>query len=71
MKVFLRHKSTGLYYSGWGNWSERSDAAFAFESVELATERAAAEGLDAIELVVKPDGDAPEYVVALPRRHPF
>jgi hypothetical protein len=55
-KVYLRHVSTKLYFSGWHNWSADVRRAVDFEKREAAVERARREQLSQVEVVIQ-EGD--------------
>jgi hypothetical protein len=70
IKVLLRHKGTHLYHSGWGNWSALIDSGTDFESVERAIQRAKAEALDNVEIVVMRDGVGAGEVIQIRKSAP-
>ena len=67
MRVLLRHKGTHLYHSGWGSWSVQPKLSTDFGSVERATQRAKAEALENVEIVVSRDETIPDEVIQLPK----
>jgi hypothetical protein len=71
IKVLLRHKGTHLYHSGWGNWSALVNSGTNFESVERAVQRAKAEALDNVEIVVMGDGEGSGEVIQIPKNASF
>jgi hypothetical protein len=68
MKVLLRHKGTHLYHSGWGNWSALLNSGTDFGSVERAIQRAKAEALDNVEVIVMRDDEGPGQVIQIPKK---
>jgi hypothetical protein len=53
MKVFLRNRETGQFYTGPSGWSEDSYVAHDFDTVESATTFAKTERLAGVEVVVR------------------
>ena len=70
-RVLLRHKGTHLYHSGWGSWSVLPKTGTDFGSVEQAIQRARAEALDNVEIIVMYEEDGPGEVVQIPKRSPL
>ena len=63
--VYLRHAKTGMYYSGWHNWTSDIKGAFNFETKEQAVERARGEGLSQMEVVLRQEDAAQEIVMPI------
>jgi len=53
VKVFLRNRETGQFYTGPSGWSEDSSVARDFDTVERATKFAKTERLTGLEVVVR------------------
>lgn len=53
MKVFLRNRETGQFYTGPTGWSEDNSVAHDFDTVEIATTFAKTERLAGLEVVVR------------------
>jgi hypothetical protein len=53
MKVFLRNRETGQFYTGPSGWSEDSSLAHDFDTVVSATTFAKAERLAGLEVLVR------------------
>jgi len=68
MKIVLRHTQTGLFLSGWRNWSKIPLEAIGFANVKAAVQLVKAEGLENLEIVVQGDAGDPEKVIPLRKR---
>jgi hypothetical protein len=64
MKVFLRNRETGQFYTGPSGWSENSSVANNFDTVESATTFAKLERLAGLEVVVR-DNSGPDLILPL------
>ena len=53
MKVFLRNRETGQFYTGPSGWSDDSSVAHNFDTVESATTFAKTEMLAGLEVLVR------------------
>jgi hypothetical protein len=56
MKLYLRHKKTGKYYSEKGEWIKKASEALAFATVPAARRHAAKKGLKSANVVLKGKG---------------
>jgi hypothetical protein len=52
-KVYLRHAKTRSYYASWRCWTDNVERAENFESAEHAIERARAEQMNLMEVVIR------------------
>jgi hypothetical protein len=64
MKVFLRNRETGQFYTGPTGWSEDSSVAHDFDAVEDAIQFAKLERLADLEVVVR-DNSGPDLILPL------
>jgi hypothetical protein len=65
MKVYLRHVKTGMYYSGWHNWTSDPTRAVKFETPEEAIQRSRTEMMAQMEIVILQGDPVVEKVVPI------
>jgi hypothetical protein len=65
MKVYLRHVKTGMYYSGWHNWTSDNTRAVKFETPQEALQRARSEMMTQMEIVIHDGNPVTEKVVPI------
>ena len=63
MKVFLRNRETGQFYSGSNGWSGNSSEAHDFAKVEGAAEFARTQKLVGVEVVLRYDDPVCDLVL--------
>ena len=64
MKVFLRNREMGQFYTVPSRWSEDGSVAHNFDTVESATTFAKLERLAGVEVVVR-DNSGPDLILPL------
>ena len=64
MKVFLRNRETGQFYTGPNGWSGNSSVAHDFDAVKIAATFARTERLAGLDVVVH-DNSGPDFILPL------